>query len=238
MAQEPITTNQMALLFGGPSSRIASDSRCVIFDAVEREESTFTSKVAKHPIQVGSKVTDHVSLENDEYSFTVYVSNEPILIDKRNLILYGSEFVNTAVSGEEFQSTQTYSTYRSKYAHDLLKTLRDNKELITINVAHDTIPNCVIDKLTIIESSSNHLKAEINVTRLHFILDDVTYVKSDKKADAKGKTDKGKTNAGIGDDDKKDDGPRLVKNAKSRFNQLKSTSSEQRAKDEIPSDYE
>lgn len=186
---------QTALLFGGPSSRISPEERCVIFDAVAKETSTYKNKVTKFPLQTGTYVTDHIIIENDVFSFTVYVSNEPILVDSRNLILYGTEYQTTNIGGgtnEQPTITTKYSTYRSKYAHDLLLAIRNNKELITINIAHTTLSNCAITSLEFKETTANHLEADITVERLRFIQGGVVYVKAEKQPDAKSTTNKGK----------------------------------------------
>lgn len=186
---------QTALLFGGPSSRISAEEKCVIFDAVAKETSTYKNKVTKFPLQTGTYVTDHIIVENDVFSFTVYVSNEPILVDSRNLILYGTEYQTTNIGGgtdEQPVVTTRYSTYRSKYAHDLLLDLRNNKELLTINIAHSTFSNCAITSLEFKETAANHLEADITVERLRFIQGGIVYVKADKQPDAKTTTNKGK----------------------------------------------
>lgn len=210
--QQPMST-QMALLFGGPSSRIAAGEKAIIFDAVESESGVYKSKCTKFPIQDGSYISDHIIIENATYDFTAYISNEPILVDKRNLILYGVEMETLAASGEGVGGGGMYNIYRSKYAHDMLVALWDSKALITVNVAYRTIPNCCITNLTFKETSQNHLQVDMSVEQLRFIEGSVMYVKDTKAKNAASTKDKGKqdTAAGGGGDADKAREDRILK---------------------------
>lgn len=228
------TTQQMALLFGGPTSRVLQGTRCVIFDAVTKEETTISSKITKHPIQTGSPANDHVTLENERFSFKVYVSNEPVYESDRNLILYGEEYVRNvfgSTTADNVGFSSKYNTFRSKYAYDLLKALWEKKELITINIAHDTIENCAIEKIVFTESTYNELSADITVVKLNFIEEETQYIVERLKPDVQEQKNKGNTTP----IDAKEDTYRLPFE---RWKELKRSSKDRMAEDKIPSEYE
>lgn len=113
-------------------------------DATVEIAHNFKSQITKHPVESGSKITDHVRPENASFSVKGYVSNHHV-----------APVVQGNVLGDNGK--------RTKIAYDYLRNMQKNSVPFTMVTELDSYPNCVIEDLNIPVTAKNGEAIEINL---------------------------------------------------------------------------
>lgn len=113
-------------------------------DATVEIAHNFKSQITKHPVETGSKITDHVRPENSSFSVKGYVSNH---------------HVAPVVQGNVLGDTGK----RTKIAYDYLYDMWRNAVPFTMVTELDSYPNCVIEDLNIPVTAKHGEAIEINL---------------------------------------------------------------------------
>lgn len=113
-------------------------------DATVEITHNFRSQITEHPVETGSKVTDHVRPENRSFSIKGYVSNH---------------HVTPVVQGNVLGDTGK----RTKIAYDYLNDMWLNSVPFTMVSELDSYPNCVIEDLNIPVTAKNGEAVELNI---------------------------------------------------------------------------
>ncbi len=111
------------LVGGGP----VEGSTPLVLDATLDVNPRFSNTVTKHPIETGSTITDHVFKNNT-------------VIDVNGLI------TNNSI-GNSFEDDYRFN--RLQTVHDLLVSLHDSRQVISISSQYKVYSNCIITSLSI-----------------------------------------------------------------------------------------
>ncbi len=134
----------------------------IYFDAITRYDRRYSSSVSKHPISKGTNITDNITRENPEFTFSAYVSNGAW---SNSFVSLGDEqlFASSIVNPKKYVpkvsvslDTSTFTKYlpdsltqffnsgtstiilqdkgddRCKITEDFLINIRENEELFTL----------------------------------------------------------------------------------------------------------
>lgn len=138
------------IIAGGDPSSVASGRPFIEMDATISLSPTMSGKVTKHPVEDGSKIADHVVIENKRFSVDGYVSNAPVFLTRGNVLGVPSQ-------------------RRTQIAYDTFETMFDNKVVFTLVTEFKSYPNCIITSLNMPKTGSVdslHVQMEVEQIRV------------------------------------------------------------------------
>lgn len=125
----------------------------LVFDSTDNIDYNFSNTVSNHPIDTKSNITDHIFNNNPRFTVTGTISNS-VGENKGGVIVPVS-------SGRK----------RTLDAYHKLKSLVDNKTLITLATEVDIIPYCAVVglKLPVDVNSADAFTFTLELERLRFV---------------------------------------------------------------------
>jgi len=143
----------VSFIAGGrtPSSNVGPQQPFIEFDSTVELVTDFSGNVSTHPVEKGSRVTDHFTRENPVFTMRGVTSNAQILgVDEANV---------TGNTGK-----------RTKNTYDALKAMYLNAALFTLVADLDSYPNCIIKNFGFTQNAqqaeSIHVDLEIEQLRI------------------------------------------------------------------------
>ena len=112
-------------------------------DCTTEIQSTFTNTITQHPTERRRNITDHIFVNNNKFSITGRVTNNPITTYNNNAI---------PLQGDRVQ-----------IAYNLLKGLRDDGTVFSVVTGLETYTDCVVKQLTIPRSAQNSSVLDFSV---------------------------------------------------------------------------
>lgn len=143
----------VSFIAGGrtPSSNVGPQQPFIEFDSTVELVTDFSGNVSSHPVEKGSRVTDHFTRENPVFTMRGVTSNASYLgVDEANV---------TGNTGK-----------RTKNTYDALKAMYLNASLFTLVADLDSYPNCIIKNFGFTQNAqqaeSLHVDLEIEQLRI------------------------------------------------------------------------
>jgi len=121
-------SGQLLIIAGGytPTGSVGTtgDNPFLEFDSTVELNTQFKGSVSSHPVESGTRVTDHFTRENPAFTMRGVTSNAPVLLSEGNSV---------SSSGK-----------RTQNMYDILKGMYKRGELFTLVSDLDSYGNCVI----------------------------------------------------------------------------------------------
>lgn len=182
----------IGLLFGAGAFRTVLGNAYgnIELDATLKETHVWDSKVTEYPVEEGSPITDHIILSPDRLKIEGFISDHPILASNtiQSYItgiagISGITGIGDRISellGDKETETRSLSIF------NLLRTLRDKKEVLTVYTKYRIYTDMMLSTLSIPRDSSDgeSIKFEAEFVNVRFV--QTQFVDSPKKK--KGKT--------------------------------------------------
>lgn len=157
---------------------INSGASILRFNVLRTVTHEMKAAVTKNPIEDGSKIADHVNVENKRATFQIQISDTPLLgivglpqevlssviVDKirklpTELIILGGIAVKN-ISGNIVEDTNK----KSKIAFDILENLLNNKTLIKAFLGFKRYENAIITNVSVPQNATNSGSLIANIT--------------------------------------------------------------------------
>lgn len=135
----------------------------LFIDAVVDEVITLESSITEHPLEDKTAITDHIYRKPKKVSMTGYITDSPIRfmglfetpLQKNSL----SKFMETAKGFLPFVDSKT----PSQQAYQILKNIRDNKQIITVVTELETFRSMAIESLIFPRTPGNQGRLEFKI---------------------------------------------------------------------------
>lgn len=105
----------------------------VEFDATLSESHTAGNEITKHPVEVGSDITDHIRRQPEKLTLQGIVSNTPLV----------------------FLASLTESPTRAEEAYEKLKEIKDNGQLISVVTTLRQYDNMALVNMSVVRDVQN-----------------------------------------------------------------------------------
>lgn len=162
-AENPVTDDQMIILFGGEEDKIRGNDKALIFDAVTVENSVQSSVISKHPIDSGLETTDNVFNQNRTFNVKVSITDTPISTTSTKNLL------TQKTTADEIAIKNAVPKFRQQAGYDTLMNLYKNNSLFTIITTYEIVYNCVLKSLRFPVTSLNHMVADMVIEQLRIV---------------------------------------------------------------------
>lgn len=173
------------LIAGGTAN---ADLSFFEMDATTSVQPSMDNEITKHPVELGSEITDHVVNKNKSFSVEGVVTNAPVFVSRKNII--------------EGQGRRTEVAYKA------LEELRDKRTPFTLVTEFRSYPNCVIRSL-VLPTLQTHdaLSVQMVVEQIRVVSTEfVLFVEPEKRDDStdtqhngKGQTEEFKLGSRLGE---------------------------------------
>ena len=108
-----------------PSTSVGPIQTFLELDSTVELNTEFAGQVSSHPVEAGTRITDHFTRENPKFTLRGVTSNTPVTLFN------------------EFQVIKNEGK-RTKSAYDVLKDMYTRGHLFTLVSDLDSYPNCII----------------------------------------------------------------------------------------------
>ena len=181
----------IGLLFGAGAFRtiLGNEYGNIELDATLNETHVWDSKVTEYPVEEGSPVTDHIILSPDKLRIEGFISDHPILASNTiQAYITGIAGISGITSvgdrvDELLGNKQTEK--RSLSVFNLLRTLRDKKEVLTVYTKYRIYTDMMLSTLSIPRDAGDGegIKFEAEFVNVRFV--ETQFVDSPKKKKGK-----------------------------------------------------
>lgn len=169
-----------------------TDDLAIIFDAVLRHTYTKDYNKTSYAVESKSRISDHVTTQDGKISFSAKVTDSPIFMDTRGYIDRDTDHDNPRLSK------------RPSKAIEILETIADGHQLVTLVTEDNILTNYVITNFTIDRQTESGAGIDISMTLEEFRITTVGKTVLARTTDPKKVTGGGKNS---GTKQTADDGP-------------------------------
>jgi len=191
-------------------SKNQTNDLAILFDSVNQHSYTKDYNKTSYAVESKARASDHVTTQDGKFSFSGIITDSPYLIDTRNYIDRDTDKDNPVASK------------RPAKASEILQTIADSHQLVTLVTEDDILTNYVITSLSMERSGDAGACVTVNISLSEFRFKQVSktvLAKTDpKKAGKKNSGNKQTASGGAADDNAKSKRktPYIGKNAEAK----------------------
>ena len=148
------------------------------------------SSITSNPIEDGSKVSDHITLENRKLTIEGFISNSPLNI-QQNLDPFINKIITTGIASEVLPSGLAGSLValfdssdnRIQAGFEILEQLYQDKQTFSIQTGLKLYDNMVITSLSIPRNQENSLRFNMELEQINFVQSQTVLIPPENVAD-------------------------------------------------------
>ena len=152
--------NPLVFIAGGntPSTSVGPVQPFIEFDSTVEVSTEFTGSLSTHPVESGSRVTDHFTRENPTFSVRGVTSNTPVFP-----IGGGTRNFGATYQRNEFNAVEGGGK-RTKNLYEVLSAMYSTGALFTLVCDLDSYDNCIIKSMDFSQTSDKTEALYVDLT--------------------------------------------------------------------------